>query len=568
MLRLYRRYVQPYSGAEISHIQSYGPRSEEATRRSLLSADMVALQVQDFGGKADKIVFPEGLPVHRFPVVAGNFLWPFTGRERPGNQPMFGLGAGPFPGQMGDSYLNRLILAGRDIQLAASEYTALDVSTVVDLDRMFQIVMSKQRRLDQELGYGVESLMNEHLRSEPLFRTSLHPTARIVVHLAVTLFRKMGVDEAILNRIERLQKNPGLPPPECPIHPSIARHFGLNYINETTTYRFLNEGRYTFSEWVTRYLAGDWNQTLAEGMDYRRKKRPFDATQELLERGLALSPGSGPGWGALSATLIGQGRMQEAISAARKAVECEPDEATSHAHLSGLLFQSGDAQGAAQSCRAAFDLDPAAIQIRRRVPYALMKAGAFVDALKFVQDQIADPVEPPTSELYALLARLLERTGEHSEALRIGALAADMSPVHRLALTTYSGLLSAAGRHEEAATFMRQAVEMTPDSAEAWFALSRNCVARDKDDEACTAIQHAIRLDDGKFPYHSLHASILVRLQRFHDAQAAYDAALALRPDDPTLLALGTVIQHRIASLDPRPRVMPTATDAALPPSP
>ena len=155
-----------------------------------------------------------------------------------------------------------------------------------------------------------------------------------------------------------------------------------------------------------------------------------------------------------------------------------------------------------------------------------MKAGEFVDALKFVQDQIADPVEPPTSELYALLARLLERTGEHSEALRIGALAADMLPVHRLALTTYSGLLSAAGRHEEAATFMRQAVEMTPDSAEAWFALSRNCVARDKDDEACTAIQNAIRLDDGKFPYHSLHASILVRLQRFHDAQAAYDAAL------------------------------------------
>ena len=558
MQALYVRYVQPYSGHQSFHIPSHAAKTD-ARAALLASADIVAVQSQDFTAKAGPVAPREGLVIHSFPVVAGNFLWPYAGRERPGSKAEPGLNFEPFPAQLGDSQLNRLIRDGVDPDEAARQYIEMDVAKAMDLDRLFGIVLNKQKRMDQELGYGVGAIIEEHFRDEQLFRTSYHPETRIMKHLAITLFRSMGVDEPILKRIDRWQKNAGLPLPECPIHPSVARHFGLRYIDGNTRYRFHNEGFYTFEEWVHRYITGTWNRTLVDALDRTARRRAPVPTQEVLEKALAESPNSGPGWSAMATNLSRQGKAQEAIQAARKAIACDPETSGHYRYLGSLLFQSGDHKGAADVFRKAWELDPALRATRQMLPLVLLHSGDAEGALTVLREQLDDPIEPPTSEQYAMLARMLERAGALSEALRYAEGAVQCSPPHVSALTAYSDLLSREKRYKEAEVYLRRALALQPDAPAVLFSLSRLCFAAHDDAASTDAARQAIAADPGKWQYHAQLSRALARRGMLEEAERACSDALALRPGEPSLTILRDFLIQRME----RRRKPPNAVLAA-----
>jgi len=556
---LYIRYVQPYSGHQSFHIASHNAKTD-GSAALLASADVVAVQAQDFATKAGPVTPRDGLDIHKFPVVGGNFLWPYAGRERPGNKPETGFLLGPFPAQLGDSQLNRLIRDDIDPKEAARQYIEMDVPKAMDLDRLFGIVVNKQKRMDQELGYDVGSIIEEHFREEQLFRTSYHPETRIMKHLAMTLFRSMGVEESIIKRIDRWQKNAGLPPPECPIHPSVARHFGLRYINENTRYRFHGEGFYTFEEWVHRYIAGTWNKALAEGLERTAHRRAPVPTQAILEKALAESPTSGPGWSAMATNLSRQGKHQEAIEAVRKAIAYDPETPRHYIYLGSLLFRTGDHAGAAEIFRAGWEIDPPARDARRMLPMALLHSGDVDAAMQFMREQLDDPMEPPTSEQYAMLARLLERAGDVPEALHYAELAVHCSPPHLSAFTVYSDLLSRLHRHKEAEIYLRRALAMHPDAPTVLFALSRVCFAGHDDAAATDAARQAIAADPGKWQYHGHLGRVLARRGMLDEAEQACDDALALRPGEPSLTKLRDFLRERAERTHKHPlEVLPAA---------
>jgi Flp pilus assembly protein TadD len=556
---LYIRYVQPYSGHESFHVASHNAKTD-ASAELLANADLIAGQAQDFAAKAGPLTPRDGLIIHKFPVVAGNFLWPYAGRERPGNKAETGFPLGPFPAQLGDSQLNRLIRDGVDPEEAARQYIEMDVAKAMDLDRLYDIVVSKQKRMDQELGFDVGSIVEEHFRDEQLFRTSYHPETRIMKHLAMTLFRSMGVEEAIIKRIDRWQKNAGLPPPECPIHPSVARHFGLRYIDDNTRYRFHGEGFYTFEEWVRRYIAGTWNKTLAEGLDRTGHRRAPVPTQAILAKALAESPTSGPGWSAMATNLARQGKVQEAIQAARTAVTHDPETARHYIYLGSLLFRTGDHAGAAETFRTAWELDPPARDARRMLPMALLQCGDVEGAMQFMREQLEDPMEPPNSEQYAMLARLLERAGDVPGALRYAELAVRCSPPHLSAFTVYSDILGRLNRHKEAEIYLRRALAIQPDAPTLLFGLSRVCFAAHDDAAATDAVRQAIAADPGKWQYHGHLGRVLARRGMIEEAEQACDDALALRPNEPSLTKLRTYLMERLERTHKQPQaVLPAA---------
>ncbi len=548
---VYARFVQPHTRHEVFHVATHEDLSE-ANRQRIQAADAVALQMQDFSTKAGAMPLPDGVPVYRFPVVSGAFLWPFSGRERPGNKNVPIRPGGSYPAQLGDSWLNRMIRDGVDAEEATRQYLALDVATVTDFDRLYRITLAKQRRMDDALGFQVASIIDEHFRDEPLFLTAYHPGMRIMKHLAVTVFRAMGVDEAIVDRMGRLFRHDlSLPLSEVPIHPSIARHFGLRFVTPDKPYRFHNEGAYTFEEWAHRYMEGAWNPDLAEGAVDTQQRRAPGPTIEKLRNGLALSPRSGPGWATLGLNLLRTGQKSEAVEAVRTAVELDPDNPTIRAICGDILLRAGLHNEAADVLAHALALDPAARNVRRLLPLALMHARRFQEALAVVRDQIDDPLDPPTSEQQAMLARLYSRTGDALQALAWAERAADAQPVHPSAMSVLADTLAQQGRHREAQFCLREALAARPDTPSLLYALARSLQASGDDEGAIEAIQRAIVVDAGKWPFHALLSRLLARVSRFQEAKQACQAALALHPSDDSLRKHLAMVQSHIA---PRPQ--------------
>jgi hypothetical protein len=64
---------------------------------------------------------------HFVPLLAGGFLWPFAGQPHPRNESFWFMPSGPYDGEMGDSYLNRLIDKGASPPEAVAQYLTLDV---------------------------------------------------------------------------------------------------------------------------------------------------------------------------------------------------------------------------------------------------------------------------------------------------------------------------------------------------------------------------------------------------------------------------------------------------------
>src|SRR5260221_12787092 len=83
-----------------------------------------------------------------------------------------------------------------------------------------------------------------------------------------------------------------------PIHPSVVRHFGLRFVGDDRRWQFMHEGGFTTREFYLRYMDCAWNEPLAEGLGLVHGGE-FDAALTSLETGLALSPGSAAGHGAL-----------------------------------------------------------------------------------------------------------------------------------------------------------------------------------------------------------------------------------------------------------------------------
>lgn len=549
---LFYRFVQPHTGDESGLVASY-ERLTDADRAEIQTADRLVVQAQDFTAKSGDLDLPSGVPVHRFPVVSAGFLWPFGGRERPGNKSETGLPSGPYPIQLGNSYLNRLLRDGVDPAEAAQRYIDLDFSTVTDLDRLYNIAITKQKRMDEAFGFDVATIIADHFRDEALFLTPYHPETRIIKHLAVTLFHAMGVPDAIIDRLIRLQNNSTLPPSESPIHPAIARHFGLSYIPGDKTYRFHAEGAYGFEEWTRRYLDGTWNRPLAEGILRTHQHRPPAPTAELLREGLRLSPESGPGWAALAQNLFRQGNRQGAVTAARKATQVDPENPRVLADLGTMLFHIGDHRGAVHPYRRALAIDPTMRDVRRLMPQALTHARQFPAALAMVRDQIADPLEPPTSEQLSLLARLESRAGDAGRAMACAEQAVEVQPVHPSALTTLAELLTRQGRHREAQFCLRQVLESRATNPGALYALARSCHATEDFEAALDAIRQAIAIDAHQASYHALLSRILARQGRFEDAEQASADALALKPDDEALARHLAALRNRLARKGVKP---------------
>ena len=226
LMKAYRDFVAPFTGELITWVDA--GRANEAEVRSIAEADVVVSQVFNIetpvsaaGMRADALKV-------EFPAVFIGFLWPYSGQAaHVRNTPVPLMGHGPYDGQVGDIFLNRLIQQGIAADEALKRYLDLDIVRAAHLDRLLELHLGAQASRDERTGFGFSRIIEARFRDTQLFLTSSHPTLALVVPLIQEVFERLGVPAATTEAAIQAQRVAPFPQTALPIHPGIIRHFGL-----------------------------------------------------------------------------------------------------------------------------------------------------------------------------------------------------------------------------------------------------------------------------------------------------------------------------------------------------
>jgi hypothetical protein len=333
---VYRRLVATETGDEVSYVPAY----ENATQKQrclIATADVLVRQVLEFVPRIGEL--DTGATIHSVPNVTAAFLWPHAGSAHPRNAPAPLLDAsGPYPGEIGDSFLNRMLAQNTPADAAVARYLDMDVPRVRNVDRLMELILDRQRARDEACGFNFADYIAANFRKQRLFLTPHHPATRMAIVLAAEVFGRIGVDTRIINAMQANPPSGLLPATEAPLHPSVIAHFGLREVTAETRYRYYNEGSFSFAEYAFRYMNFTWNPALAEGLHLYRINRTDEAVG-VLERALKLSPRSALGHFVLAELMLRKGQFRQAIELAFKATLLEPQNAHFQARLDYLLSQ-------------------------------------------------------------------------------------------------------------------------------------------------------------------------------------------------------------------------------------
>jgi tetratricopeptide (TPR) repeat protein len=468
MAGLYKRFVAGRTGDIVEHVPSYQDLTAEH-RNAIQQADVVVEQLFDLKPQVDTDTLSTTTPRLFIPMVTAAFLWPFAGSPHPKNAFYPYLTGGPYGGEASDSYLNRLIMAGTDPEEAVETYANLEVNSRVNLDRLFEIVMDRQRSRDEAAGYQIADIMERHFRAEQIFLSPYHPNVRIATALARQFFNRLGAQQDEIDRMIDCTRITPFPKSELPFHPSVCRHFGLDWVAPDRRYRFQNEGLFTFREYALRYMRYEWNDALEEGMHLSHIGK-LDEARERLTVGIERSPQSAAGYNALSHVLNHRGAPDEAITALQRAVEIEPDSAPYRANLGNLLRQNRRLDEALTELRSAVAMDPVHPHYYVLLAHLLRQRGTGAEALDLIREAIR--LDPYAAGLRAELAGFLESNGDLAGAVEslqdaVALAPADEGVHHRLA-----HLLGRVNRLDDAIEAARAAIELAPASTRARVVMS------------------------------------------------------------------------------------------------
>jgi tetratricopeptide (TPR) repeat protein len=389
-----QRFVSPYLEITTDFVDAYNS-VDAASLARVKRADVVVAQASTGTPALGIEHVPAGIPVHLVPVVSGAFLYPYQGVVHPA-QPTEAAGTIPFQAEYSDRYLAKLYMAKVEPAEALRQYRAFDVATAAAVGRLYEITLEAQRKLDSATGYACADLIERHLGEEQLFQSAFHFSGRIAAHLAAPLCDRLGFDPKYGQRIRDHLRDAPFVRLFVPVHPSIARYFGMRWVTDETRYPYRFEGSFTFDEYVTRFMQVRWSEAMQAGVLAANSREP--GAKALLETGLGEAPRSAEGPHALSRILEEEGDLQGAIALQRRAASVALD-AEIPFRLGDLLRRAGDLHGAEQAFRHAIELDPVGHPAWSALSAVLEEAGntdAARNAARLASIYAPGPVRPTT----------------------------------------------------------------------------------------------------------------------------------------------------------------------------
>ncbi len=215
----------------------------EAPADEALQRCRVLIYQDSFGRPEFLSRLPVGCPAIAVPLLTCSFLWPYS-FDRP-NEPV----GWRFP--YGDRYLLAKQRAGIAPAQAAEDYLAEALGARLDLDRLREMELQKWARYDQQTDVKMAGFLQEHVLAQRLFFTPDHPTDVLMLELCNQVLALLGMPPFAWPTWEGHRH--ALAGVEVPVHPSVLRHFGLNYL--TPEYRYPVHGGYLALDALACYVA-------------------------------------------------------------------------------------------------------------------------------------------------------------------------------------------------------------------------------------------------------------------------------------------------------------------------
>jgi FkbH-like protein len=523
---LYRNFVGLPNYESVTYFDDH-MIAPEVTRAAVADADLIIVQDRDFNhGIAQEQLRP-GATVVNFPMVLAGFLWPYANEAHVSNVPEPPFSDGPYPSQLSDSFLNRLIVKGVTPEQALEEYLSIDIARSAHLDRMSEIYFAKQRDRDARTGFDVAPAVESRFRSEALFRTPHHPNAPLFGVVAAQLFERLSVPTDTIEAALRSLRTTPFPPDELPIHPGVIRHFGLTFADENTRYSYFDEGRFTFAEYVLRYMRYENNYPLRLGIASADGGDPAEVLG-LLQEGLARSPQSMRGWRARGIALDRLGRHAEACDAFRQAIEVDPVSPEGLIALSVSHRMAGEAEAALETAERAVALAPSYHLSHRALAEAQIASGA-----------------PCSDAAYAAVQLLPSAVN-----------------LHLLGLAT-----AASGGLELAEDAARRLLAMDPLSPDARNLLAETLEDRSRRDEAIAVLNEGVGLGVENGQTFSLLGNFHWRNGDLAAAETAFARGAELEPARLDIVKCRDDVRAQRSTADePAPAPEPEATTQHVPP--
>jgi len=293
------------------------------------------------------------------------------------------------------------------------------------------------------------------------------------------------------------------------------------------------------------------------------EQRKYPEGEELARSLTVRFPEHGFGWKVLGVLLKLEGRLEEAISAMRRAVILQPDDYVALSNLGHALRSAGRLVEAEESYRAALALKEDSAEAHGNLGIVLNEQGRFSESetsYRRALDLNPDYVEvyynlgntllaqrrlpeAETSYLQALkckpdfvdafnnLGNLLKEQGRITEAEACIQKALSLRPNSAEAYNNLGSIFSLQGRLAEAEETLNLALDLRPDFAEAYNNLGMNFYYQGRFDKAVTCYRRAISLkSDFSAAYNNL--GMILRCQgQWAESEAHYRHALELNPD-------------------------------------
>jgi tetratricopeptide (TPR) repeat protein len=216
---------------------------------------------------------------------------------------------------------------------------------------------------------------------------------------------------------------------------------------------------------------------------------------ELLDAVVCEQPSDAEARTNLAIALRRNGRIADAVSQARIAVDAAPERPAAWNALGLSLLDTGELEQAVQVFEQAIEQHPGVAAFRLHLGQARSAAQDLSGAEAAFLAALA--LSPEIAEAWRCLGRVQIRLARYREA--IGAYqraAALIGPEPEFAIE-FGAALCAAGMHEQGQALLRGALQALPDSSDGWLWLGRSLLFQDRSAEASDALARAASLAPG-----------------------------------------------------------------------
>jgi tetratricopeptide (TPR) repeat protein len=227
-----------------------------------------------------------------------------------------------------------------------------------------------------------------------------------------------------------------------------------------------------------------------------------------------------------------QGKFDEAVDYYRQAIKNNPSHADAYNNLAIVLQQQEKLNEAHEYYLKALRIKPDSETILYNFAGSLQSQGKLNDSLEYYQKALL--YKSDFTEALHCIADILHSQGNSSDAISYYRRALRIKPDSPQLHNNLANALKSLGKLNEAAEHYHKALDLKPDAPVTHYNMATLLQEQGRLDRAVKYYKHALTL---KPKYPQAHGNLAMTLQlqgRFKEALSHYQRALQLEPNSPT----------------------------------